>query len=74
MARMVLTDDQVEREIERLKNSDYVALAKAEERKRYRRRQYMYCLRSMEKRGMELAKCGYNLENIEIDEDMDGAL
>ena len=74
MPRLVLTDEQVEREIERLKQSDYVALAKAEERKRYRRRQYMYQLRSMERRGMELAKCGFNLENIEIDDDMDGAL
>ena len=74
MPRLVLTDEQVEKEIERLKQSDYVALAKAEERKRYRRRQYMYQLRSMEKRGMELAKCGFNLENIEIDDDMDGAL
>ena len=35
-----LTDKQVEQEIEKLKKSPYVKLAKEEERIRYRRRQY----------------------------------
>lgn len=70
-----LTDEQVEIEISRLLNSDAVKLAKKETRIKLRRRQYMYGLRTMEKRGKELAKQGITLENIEarlfgeIDED-----
>lgn len=37
-----LTDQGVEVEIERLRESPYVKLAKKEEALRYRRRQYMY--------------------------------
>lgn len=60
-----LTDEQVEQEIERLLNSDDVALAKKEIRIKYKRRQYMYQLRNMEKRGKELSKQGITLDNIE---------
>lgn len=60
-----LTDEQVEIEIERLLNSDDVALAKKEIRIKNKRRQYMYSLRTMEKRGKELSKQGITLENIE---------
>lgn len=60
-----LTDEQVEIEIERLLNSDAVKLAKKETRIKLRRRQYMYGLRTMEKRGKELKKQGITLENIE---------
>lgn len=65
MSREFLTDEQVEIEIERLLNSDDVALAKKEIRIKYKRRQYMYQLRNMEKRGKELAKQGITLDNIE---------
>jgi hypothetical protein len=65
MSREFLTDEQVEIEIERLLNSDEVALAKKEIRIKYKRRQYMYQLRNMEKRGKELSKQGVTLENIE---------
>ena len=65
MAREFLTDEQVEMEIERLLNSDDVKLAKKETRIKLRRRQYMYSLRTMEKRGKELAKQGITLDNIE---------
>lgn len=65
MAKEFLTDEQVEIEIERLLNSDDVALAKKEIRIKYKRRQYMYQLRNMEKRGKELSKQGVTLENIE---------
>lgn len=51
MAKEFLTDQDVEVEIERLLNSDEVKLAKKEQRILYKRRQYMYQLRSMEKRG-----------------------
>ena len=60
-----LTDEQVEMEISRLLNSDAVKLAKKETRIKLRRRQYMYGLRTMEKRGKELAKQGITLDNIE---------
>ncbi len=65
MAKEILTDEQVELEIERLLHSDAVKLAKKETRIKLRRRQYMYGLRTMEKRGKQLAKEGYTLENIE---------
>lgn len=65
MAKDFLTDEQVELEIERLLNSDAVRLAKKETRIKLRRRQYMYCLRTMEKRGKELARQGITLDNIE---------
>lgn len=60
-----LTDEQVELEIERLKNSKYVKLAKKEEQIRYRRRQYLYNLRNYEKKGKELAKSGITIELLE---------
>lgn len=60
-----MTDSQVEVEIERLLNSEHVRLAKAEERMRYRRRQYMYQLRTYERKGKELAKAGVTMENLE---------
>ena len=65
MAKDFLTDEQVELEIERLMNSEAVKLAKKETQIKNKRRQYMYCLRTMEKRGKELAKQGITLENIE---------
>lgn len=64
MAKNWLTDEQVEQEIEELLGNEYVKLAKAEIRLRYRRRQYLYGLRNMEKKGKELAEAGYTLENI----------
>lgn len=65
MAKDFLTDEQVELEIERLLNSEAVRLAKKETRIKLRRRQYMYQLRVMEKRGKELKKQGVTLDNIE---------
>lgn len=65
MSREILTDEQVEVEIDRLTKSDEVKLAKVEQRIKYKRRQYMYQLRFYEKRGQELMKLGINLDNIE---------
>ena len=65
MKRDFMTDEQVEQEIDRLSRSEDVALAKKEIRIKYKRRQYMYQLRTMEKRGKELAKQGYTFENLE---------
>lgn len=56
-----LTDAQVEREIERLLESPHVKLAKKEEAIRNRRRQYMYCLRTYERKGKELEAKGITM-------------
>ena len=63
--RDILTDEQVEQEIARLLDSEEVKLAKKEQNILYRRRQYMYQLRSMEKRGKQLKADGVTLDNIE---------
>lgn len=64
MAKEFLTDAEVELEIARLLESDTVKLAKAEQRLKYRRRQYLYQLRWMEKLGKELESQGKTLEDI----------
>lgn len=55
-----LTDEMVEEEIARLSKSPYVKLARAEQRIKYRRRQYLYQLRDLEKRGKKLESEGFN--------------
>ena len=62
MARQGLTDAQVDKEIERLTTSPYVKLARAEQRAKYRKRQYLYGLRQLEKHGKELADAGITEE------------
>lgn len=57
-----LTDEEVEAEIERLNASDAVALARREARLRYKRRQYLYQLRDLEKKGNALLKAGITRE------------
>ena len=57
-----LTDEQVEQEIERLRNSPLVALARREQRIRYRRRQFLYQLRDLEKKGEALQKAVIDME------------
>lgn len=65
MATNWLTDEAVEKEIARLTESDYVKLARKELRLKYKRRQALYQLRNLEKRGRELAQAGITYENIE---------
>ena len=60
-----MTDEDVEREIARLTNDEAVRLARREQRLRYKRRQMLYQLRSLEKRGKELAAAGITIENID---------
>ena len=62
MAKGYLTDEQVEQEIERLTKSPQVALARREQRLRYRRRQYLYQLRDLEKKGFALEKAGITMD------------
>ncbi|MFQ9922057.1 MAG: hypothetical protein ACLRVU_01015 [Beduini sp.] len=58
MAREYLTDEEVEYEIERLTNSREVKLARLEQRLKYLRRQRLYTLRHLEKRGKKLIEEG----------------
>lgn len=73
MAKNWLTDEQVEEQIAELKQSEYVKLARKELRMKYKRRQTLYQLRNLEKRGRELSDAGISydmlddLENDEID-------
>jgi hypothetical protein len=62
MAKDFLTDEQVEKEIERLTKSPLVALARREQRLRYKRRQYLYQLRDLEKKGKALQAAGIDME------------
>ena len=60
-----LSDDEVEEEIERLNNSEAVALARREQRLKYRRRQQLYTLRALEKQGKALMKAGITREMLD---------
>ena len=53
-----MTDEMVAQEVARLNASEAVALARAEQRYKYRERQYLYTLRHLEKRGKELMAQG----------------
>jgi hypothetical protein len=66
MARDFLTDQEVEMEIERLRTSPMVQLARKEQRLQYKRRQALYQLRNLEKRGCQLADKGITMDNIEV--------
>lgn len=66
MAKDFLTDDAVEREIARLTATEEVKLARREMRLKYKRRQQLYTLRALEKRGKELQEAGITIENIDI--------
>ncbi len=57
-----LTDEQVEQEIERLTASPLVALARREQRLKYKRRQFLYQLRDLEKKGQALVDAGITRE------------
>ena len=76
MAKDFMTDEQVAREVARLKQNEYVKLAQKEIRLKNKQRKWLYQLRWLEKHGRQLAKDGITLENIEqqlaaipIDED-----
>ncbi len=70
--KQTMTDEQVEQEIARLMGSEAVRLAKKEMRIKNRRRQYMYGLRNLEKRGKELMAQGVTfdeLDRLDIEEE-----
>lgn len=65
MAKEWLTDQEVEDEIEMLRTSPMVQLARKEQHLKYKRRQALYQLRNLEKRGLQLADKGITMDNIE---------
>ncbi len=65
MKRNGITNEEVEREIKELEESPYVALARREQRLKYKRRQRLYNLRFLEKKGRELASTGITLDTID---------
>lgn len=65
-----LTDEQVESEIARLTKTDAVKLARREQRVKYRRRQVLYQLRALEKRGKQLMAQGVTMLDFEIVEQL----
>lgn len=67
-----LTDEEVEKEIERLSASPAVALARREARLKYKRRQYLYQLRDLEKKGKALMKAGITREVLDAMYSSDG--
>ena len=64
--RKPITDEQVEKEIDKLKQSKAVKLAKQERRVKTKRRQYLYQLRWLERRGSELQAHGVTEEELEL--------
>lgn len=60
-----LTDEEVEREIERLKESEAVKLARKKMRLEYRQRQKLYTLRDLEKKGKALMAAGITSEMLD---------
>ena len=66
MAKEWLTDNEVEMEIESLRTSPMVQLARKEQRLKYKQRQVLYQLRNLEKRGCQLADKGITMDNIEM--------
>lgn len=64
--RKVTTDEMVEAEIARLQASPDVKLAKKEQNLIYRRKQYMWNLQNLEKRGKQLRAEGWTVESLEL--------
>lgn len=69
MGKDYLTDEQVALEIERLTGTEEVKLARAEQRMKYKRRQYYYTLRYLHKRGKQLMEQGITAGDLEFEED-----
>lgn len=59
-----MSDADVELEMAELSESEYVKLARKEQRLKYKYRQKLYMLRHLDKRGRELASQGITLDTI----------
>ena len=62
---MSMTDEQVEKEIKEILEDPDFKLAKKEQRLKYRRRQYLYNIRSLKAHGEELRKSGITEDVLE---------
>ena len=62
---VTLTDEQIEQEVEELEASPHVKLARKENRLKYARRQRLYTLRNLQKRGQQLEREGITFEELE---------
>ena len=58
-------DAAIEAEIAHLRADEYARLAKHYEYARTRRKQYLYQLRYLQKKGRELAELGVTMENLD---------
>lgn len=67
-----LTDEEVAVEIERLKKSEAVKLARREQALKYRYRQVLYTLRNLEKKGKALMEAGITYEMLNDMYDIEG--
>lgn len=65
MKRQYVTDEEVEKELNELKESPYVKLARREDYLKNKYRKQLYKLRCLDKRGRELASQGITLDTIE---------
>lgn len=66
MGRKVTPAELVDAEIERLKNTDAVKLAKKERSLQMKRRKYLADLRWLEKRGKQLMADGWTADTLEL--------
>ncbi|MBQ3277491.1 MAG: hypothetical protein IJH47_10680 [Oscillospiraceae bacterium] len=57
-----MTDEELQAEIEMLSSSPYVQLARKDQRNKNLKRQRLYTLRWLEKRGRALADAGITME------------
>lgn len=64
--RDILTDEEVEKESQRLTVSPAVKLARREQRIKYRMRQQLYTLRYLEKRVNQLMENGVTAEVLDM--------
>jgi len=64
MKRQYVTDEEVEKELNELKESPYVKLARREDYLKNKYRKRLYTLRCLEKRGRELASQGITIDTI----------
>ena len=63
--RKILTAEEVEQEIERLNQTEAVALARRKYRLEYRRRTYLSQLRFYEKEGLAMMEAGITREKLD---------
>lgn len=62
--REYISDEEVEKELNELRESPYVKLARRENYLKNKCRQQLYTLRCLEKRGRELASQGITIDTI----------